>query len=126
MTLNKEGLYRRITQSLHQTIDYTADLMQENLEAVRYTWPRKTLRRNGQTVFSPRDAIDTKHLYFSQFRSKRRFSGTIGYGADHAVPVHEGEPELDRPNRPWIRLTVEERGKDIKQNFADNLRNNLR
>ncbi|MGK7899083.1 MAG: hypothetical protein AB4372_37065 [Xenococcus sp. (in: cyanobacteria)] len=122
---NKEKLYNAITKSLHQTIDYAGDLMQENLEAVRYNWPRRTRRRNGQTVFSPRDAVDTRELYHSQYRSKRRFSGTIGYSAVHAVSVHEGEPELDRPDRPWIKLTVEERGQDIKQNFADNLRNNL-
>ena len=124
--INREGLNNRITSALHETIDYAAELMQDNLEAERYYWPRVTVRQNGDVVYSPRDAIDTQELYYSQYKNKRRNSGTIGYGADHALPVHEGEPELERPERPWIRLTVEENGEDIKRNFADNLRNKLK
>ena len=124
--INRNGLNNRITSALHETIDYAAELMQENLEAERYPWPRVTVRKNGQTVYSPRNAIDTRELYLSQYKTKSRNAGAIGYGASHALPVHEGEPELERPERPWIKLTVEERGQDIKRNFADNLRRKLK
>ena len=125
MSINFDGIDKAITEALHETIDYAADLAQENLSAERYFWPRVTRRKNGQVVSSPRDARDENTLYNSQYKIKRKSSGVVGYDADHAIAVHEGEPELDRPERPWLRLVAEEQGHDIAENFANNLKRRL-
>jgi len=114
-----------ITDALHETIDFAADIAQENLSTDRYYWPRTTYRKNGEVVGTPRNARDEDTLYNSQYTVKEKNSGTIGYSADHAIAVHEGEPELDRPGRPFLKQVIEERGHDIARNFADNIKKKL-
>jgi hypothetical protein len=42
--------------------------LKEEIKAVQYDWPRPTKRRNGKTVTSPRDIVDSGRFLRSQRR----------------------------------------------------------
>ena len=55
-----------LTQSLRITADKYDRAMKVSIRAKIWNWPNVTRRRNGQTVSSPRDIVDTGELLRSQ------------------------------------------------------------
>ena len=47
-------------------VDHLDDKFRSQFSSVTYPWPNKTRRRNGETVESPRDIVDTSVLRESQ------------------------------------------------------------
>jgi hypothetical protein len=97
------------------------------LSARVYQWPNRTVRRNGRTVSSPRDIIDTGDLDSSQQLTREsRFVWRWDWTAAHALFVHEGvtlRNGTDLPARRWTVRAVEQFKPVAK--FAKEVRKNV-
>jgi hypothetical protein len=83
------------------------DAFSEKLASTEYDWPRTTVRRNGRTVTSPRDIIDTGELDSSQRLTRvSRTEWLWDWSADHALIVHEGATLRNGTDIPARRWTV--------------------
>lgn len=49
-------------QSFFEVAENFGEACQGAIKDPRWDWPRQTVRRNGQTVTSPRDIVDTQEL----------------------------------------------------------------
>ena len=61
-------LAARVPQIIRAYGDVMDRQLKEEIKAVQFDWPRKTRRRNGSTVYSPRDIVDTGNFLRSQRR----------------------------------------------------------
>ena len=69
-----EGLFRHLflennfdfDQTFVDFCEWYGEAFEFNIQDDRWEWDRTTLRRNGQVVKSPRDAVDTGDLLRSQ------------------------------------------------------------
>jgi hypothetical protein len=83
----------------------------EEIKAAQFSWPRPTKRRNGDTVTSPRDIVDTGDFLSSQFRRQEaplslRLTytwGGRGTGVNYAGYILTGIPARGYPGRDWIK-----------------------
>ncbi|NBV46897.1 MAG: hypothetical protein EBR86_14985 [Planctomycetia bacterium] len=83
----------------------------EEIKAAQFSWPRPTKRRNGDTVTSPRDIVDTGDFLSSQFRRQEaplslRLTytwGGRGTGVNYAGYILTGIPSRGYPGRDWIK-----------------------
>ncbi len=102
-----DDLIRRLPKILS---DYGAVLdqrLKEEIKTVRYPWPGVTQRRNGETVGSPRDIVDTGAFLRSQRRRRVnittiRFTWGEGGGVTYAGFIYQGIPSRNYPARDWI------------------------
>lgn len=82
----------------------------QKIASTEWQWPRPTRRRNGRTVNSPRDIIDTGELDSSQQLTRvSRVEWRWDWTADHALLVHEGftlRSGGEYPARPWTERAV--------------------
>ena len=82
------------------------------ISARAYPWPNRTRRRNGRTVSSPRDIIDTGELDSSQRLTREsRFVWRWDWTAAYALFVHEGvtlRNGTELPARRWTVRAVEQ------------------
>ncbi len=115
-------LNQAIDNAFGETVEEVAQAMQDNLTASRWSWGRRTRRKNGDVVFSPRNIRDTDELYDSQSVSFSGTQGEIKYTANHAFAVHEGLAE-GHDERPWISTTLKEN--NVAQMFGKNLERRL-
>lgn len=85
--------------SWDETIEAASEACQQALTEQRYEWPNPTRRSNGETVYSPRDVIDTKLLYNSHAIDGE----DLVWSAEHADINHDGGWKGKRyhPARPW-------------------------
>ena len=130
LTLGMQRGLNRVETSLSQALDRA-------MESSSWGWTsRTTLRRNGSSVGSPRDIVDTGKLKDSK-KLKTRFlqsggSVAIEYGAPYAKLVHfggaitpygrKGRALVTLPARPWITATLEG-GYGIEKFNADEILN---
>lgn len=105
-TRNLQALAEAANQAARRAI--LAELSQRFQDAIRapvYSWPRNTLRQNGQMVGSPRDIVDTGLLARQQ--QAPQVSGTravFRWTAPYSPYVHEGVRLRGggiMPARPW-------------------------
>lgn len=84
----------------------------QKISSSEYSWPRTTKRRNGQTVRTPRDIIDTGALDSSQRLSRpNRAEWQWQWDVPYAVLVHEGatlQSGAEYPARPWTKRAVDD------------------
>lgn len=90
--------------------------LKEEIKAVQYTWPRKTKRKNGSEVGSPRDIVDEGGFLRSQNRenpspSELRFSWNTPY-ANLIFNGYTTRRGLVAPPRNWILPALEKRPLD--------------
>lgn len=114
---NAAQLKLRIPQIIRSYGDVLDAQLKQEIQSVRFDWPRQTRRRNGSTVGSPRDIVDTGNFIRSQRRdypdaTTLRFSwdaksdngfmyaGLIltGYTTSKGTPV---------PGRNWIKPALD-------------------
>lgn len=65
---NATQLKLRIPTIIRAYGDVLGDQLKQEIQAVQFDWPRQTRRRNGSTVGSPRDIVDTGNFLRSQRR----------------------------------------------------------
>ena len=78
-----------------QAMDWAEEGFRQEIEEVKWTWPRETIRRNKTPVGSPRDIVDLGGLRNSQRRenineNETAFVWTGGEGKAYALEVHDG------------------------------------
>jgi hypothetical protein len=113
---NATQLKLRIPTIIRAYGDVMDQQLKEEIQAVQFSWPRQTKRRNGTTVGSPRDIVDTGNFLKSQRRdypdaTTLRFTwnarnkgfmyaGLIltGYTTNRGTPV---------PARNWIKPALD-------------------
>lgn len=89
---------------------------QDALGSKVWSWPRATIRSNGQEVGSPRNIVDTGILKAS---NSFQISGTLAtfkWSVDYAAAVHYGaniypwgdksRPKVNLPARPWTSAVL--------------------
>jgi hypothetical protein len=89
---------------------------QDALGSKVWSWPRATIRSNGQEVGSPRNIVDTGILKAS---NSFQISGTLGtfkWTAGYAAAAHYGaniypwgdksRPKVNLPARPWTSAVL--------------------
>ena len=82
----------------------------EEIQTVEWQWPRPTKRKNGRTVSSPRDIVDTGDLMRSQQNRKlNNFTWRWVWDVEYSSVVHNGAV-LKRggnyPARPWTKTAL--------------------
>ena len=79
----------------------------EEIQTVQWGWPGTTKRKNGQTVSTPRDIIDTGDLMRSQKNQKiNNFTWRWTWDVNYSKVVHNGavfKTGLNYPARPWTK-----------------------
>lgn len=114
---NAAQLKLRIPTIIRAYGDVLDTQLKEEIKTVQFSWPRQTRRRNGSTVGSPRDIVDTGNFLRSQRRdypdaTTLRFTwdaksdkgfmyaGIIltGYTTSKGTPV---------PGRNWIKPALD-------------------
>ena len=107
-----EDLIRRVPKIL---TDYGSALdkqLKEEIKTERYSWPGETRRRNGATVGSPRDIVDTGAFLRSQRRRRInvntiRFTWGGSGGVTYAGYIYQGIPGKNYPARDWIKPALD-------------------
>ena len=125
LKLNLSPFYDALHDAFALAIGEYAAICEEEIEAEQWRWPRETVRSNGFVVGEPRDIVDTGTLRDSvviAMNPSDRFEGAVGYTADYAADVHEGEVKRGQllPARPWME-TAEKRF-DLAKFIADEIR----
>lgn len=113
--------------ALAQTAGKLGAEFTKQISDVKWDWPNKTLRKNGQEVSAPRDIVDLGNLRSSQRRENVSSTAVEWtWHVDYSAVVHEG-PKLKNggtlPARPWTK-DAEKEVKPLKD-FADRLRREL-
>lgn len=82
----------------------------EEIQTVEWGWPGETKRKNGSTVNSPRDIIDTGDLMRSQQNQKiNNFTWRFTWDVEYSTLVHNGavlKNGGNYPARPWTQTAV--------------------
>jgi hypothetical protein len=85
--------------------------LKEEIKTTQFSWPRQTKRRNGQTVGSPRDIVDTGAFLRSQRRDRPsatqlRFTWSTPY-VDLILTGYTTSKGTVVPGRNWIKPALE-------------------
>jgi hypothetical protein len=107
---NADKLLRRVPLILTNYGIKVTPLLQESIKAEVYEWPTTTRRKNGETVGSPRNIVDTGELLRSQSAPKVQDNRlTITWGAPYSGEVLRGgflvgtlRNAYIAPGRDWI------------------------
>lgn len=79
----------------------------EEIQTVKWGWPRETDRKNGSTVTSPRDIVDMGDLMRSQQNRKiNDFHHRWVWDVEYSSVVHDGATLKgggQMPARPWTK-----------------------
>ena len=82
----------------------------EEIQTVEWGWPGTTKRKNGNTVSSPRDIIDTGDLMRSQQNQKiDNFTWRWTWDVEYSKIVHNGavlKQGGNYPARPWTQTAL--------------------
>lgn len=107
-----------------RAVTEAAAIADSEIAAVKWNWPNRTVRQNGEVVDSPRDIIDEGTLRNSQRISfeagKDTVTGEVAWTADHAISVHQG---ANGPARPFTHAAITQQ---VVSDFAAFLRQELR
>jgi len=125
--------FSKLDQAIEQALkDVAPDFARANTQAIEsevYFHPRDTKRRNGDTVGSPRDKVDTGELRDSILGPVYDPDGrgfTIGWDAEHAEYVHEGYTTSTGTVVPPARWTEEAmRQYDLLAEFSQSARQRI-
>jgi hypothetical protein len=110
--LKTEDLIRRVPKILTDYGKALDQQLKEEIKTERYSWPGETRRRNGTTVGSPRDIVDTGAFLRSQRRRRVnlttiRFDWGGSGGVTYAGSIFQGIPEKNYPARDWIKPALD-------------------
>jgi len=107
-----EDLIRRVPKILTDYGKALDQQLKEEIKTEQFSWPRKTRRRNGSTVTSPRDIVDTGAFLRSQRRRRInlttiRFEWGGSGGVTYAGSIYQGIPGRNYPARDWIKPALD-------------------
>ena len=115
------SMVKGVQAGASQVESYLPSLLDQALESNVWSWPRSTLRKNGQTAGGTRDIVDSGRLKSSKkittkfLQTKTTFN--ITYTAPYAALVHYGgyitpygdvtRAPVYVPGRPWVQGVLE-------------------
>jgi hypothetical protein len=103
--IDVDRIMNRANRAWGVVIDKVDPAMTNAIQRRIYIWDRPTRRRNGETVTSPRDIVDTEELLNSQGLRRVSVEKVIIFNtAPHAMKNHEGTGNR-RPRR-WTRKAI--------------------
>jgi hypothetical protein len=107
-----EELIRRVPKILTDYGKALDQQLKEEIKTEQFSWPGKTRRRNGSTVTSPRDIVDTGAFLRSQRRRRInlttiRFDWGGSGGVTYAGYIYQGIPGRNYPARDWIKPALD-------------------
>lgn len=108
--INATQLNNAVNNAFDAAIEELSDAYDEALFIDIWEWDRTTVRRNGETVDSPRNAVDTEELINSKVILRKGNKARFEWEAPHAAIVHDGATRKDStemPARPWTRWAQE-------------------
>ena len=129
--LQPDQLLRKFDNAVQEALVKSANQLDsqftKEIESVKWDWPNKTKRKNGQPVSAPRDIVDLGNLKRSQTRQQTgKYSIEWIWNVDYSVVVHNGarlKGGGTYKKRPWTK-TAEQEVKPLGY-FADILRREL-
>ncbi len=121
MRWNEEAFLEKARKAVRGYAEALSPQFDAQLQAVKWTWPNPTERKNTQVVYSPRDVVDLGTL----LRSKNLYTpepGTVVFSWDPVNPAtgerygkivqtgigyvdRKGSP-VSKPGRDWITPVV--------------------
>ncbi len=107
-----EELIRRVPKILTDYGKALDQQLKEEIKTEQFSWPGETRRRNGSTVTSPRDIVDTGAFLRSQRRRRInlttiRFDWGGSGGVTYAGYIYQGIPDRNYPARDWIKPALD-------------------
>lgn len=107
-----EELIRRVPKILTDYGKALDQQLKEEIKTEQFSWPGETRRRNGSTVTSPRDIVDTGAFLRSQRRRRInlttiRFDWGGSGGVTYAGAIYQGIPGRNYPARDWIKPALD-------------------
>lgn len=109
-------LIRRVPKILTDYGKVLDQQFKEEIRTVQYDWPRKTKRKNGSEVTSPRDIVDLGGFLRSQSRDRPSTTELrFAWSAPYANLIFNGYTTrrgLVAPPRNWILPALEKRPLD--------------
>ena len=107
-----EELIRRVPKILTDYGKALDQQLKEEIKTEQFSWPGETRRRNGSTVTSPRDIVDTGAFLRSQRRRRInlttiRFDWGGSGGVTYAGYIYQGIPGRNYPARDWIKPALD-------------------
>lgn len=122
---NADRLLKRVPRRILSDYgDVLGPQLQNEIAKPQFDWPRKTRRRNGQVVGTPRDIVDKGKFIDSQTEpavneTEAGVEMMIGWTAPYAADIYRGsqgggfissrgfEVVGDQPGRDWITPALE-------------------
>ncbi len=110
--LRTEDLIRRVPAIMTRYGSELDKELKDQIRTERYSWPGETRRRNGETVGSPRNIVDTGAFLRSQRRRRVnlttvRFEWGGSGGVTYAGYIYQGIPGKNYPARDWIKPALD-------------------
>lgn len=107
-----DDLIRRLPKILTDFGAVLDQRLKEEIKTVQYPWPGVTQRRNGETVGSPRDIVDTGAFLRSQRRRRVnlttiRFEWGGSGRVTYAGYIYQGISGNAYPARDWIKPALD-------------------
>jgi len=111
-SFRSEELIRRVPKILTDYGKALDQQLKEEIKTEQFSWPGETRRRNGSTVTSPRDIVDTGAFLRSQRRRRInlttiRFDWGGSGGVTYAGAIYQGIPGRNYPARDWIKPALD-------------------
>ncbi|WP_138503396.1 hypothetical protein [Nostoc sp. PA-18-2419] len=100
ININQSKLNSIINQAFDVVVEVQGEAFQNAIASPIWEWPRETVRKNGETVGSPRDRVDTEELIDSLVISRTRDAAEYEWESDHATIVHDGATLQDGTELP--------------------------
>ncbi|MFB2768580.1 hypothetical protein ACE1AT_04715 [Pelatocladus sp. BLCC-F211] len=100
-----------INQAFDVAVEAQGEAFQNAIASEIWEWSRQTVRKNGDIVESPRDAVDQEELIDSLVVSRTTNAAEYTWEADHAAIVHDGATTkngTELPARPWTKVGLKE------------------
>lgn len=108
--INLNKINSAIQRAVDETIDALSDAYDDAMIDDVWEWDGITHRRNGETVGSPRNILDTEELINSKIIVRSGNNAKIEWTADYAAIVHDGATLINGTElaaRPWTKLAAE-------------------
>ena len=110
-------LIRRVPKILTNYGKVLDQQFKEEIKAVQYAWPRKTKRKNGSEISSPRDIVDLGGFLRSQERVQPPSVTELVFrwNAPYASLIYNGytlNSGFVAPPRNWIKPALEKQPLD--------------
>ena len=115
VTVDKRKVMSMATDKFHSVNrDYLPNSFKGEITAKKWEWNGNvTVRKNGDTVTTPRDIVDLGTLRDSYRLEQRGLTYRHIWATDYAALVYEGTPRT--PARPWGKKPLDDFSEEMSK-----------